>query len=213
MLELFIAYANTKDIPTRNMLVKLNLNLARKVAHSVKKFCPEPYEDLEQEAAIGLVRSVEYYDPHRGLKFSSFAVPYIHGKLLQYLRDKGHSIRLTQAVQTLNNKGKKAAALLSQKLGRTATLSEVAQHLGCCVNEYRAAVQANIVSTNCEPINLDSEEVMRIESNSQYIYYAPEIKINWDLLTESELGMLENKSGNRRRVWLKLCKSKWHHQE
>lgn len=205
-LELFIAYANTKDIATRNTLVKMNLNLARKVAHSVKKLCPEPYEDLEQEAAIGLVRSVEHFNPQRGVAFSSFAVPYIHGKLLQYLRDKGHLIRLTQAIQTLNNKGKKAAAVLSQRLGRTPTLAEVAEYLECPVEEYQAAVLALRVSSNCEPINLESEEILKIEDKSYYVYHAEEIEIDWDSLTQGELGMLENKSGSRRRLWHSLAK-------
>lgn len=205
-LELFLAYANTKDIATRNTLVKMNLNLARKVAHSVNKLCPEPYEDLEQEAAIGLVRSVEHYNPNRGVAFSSFAVPYIHGKLLQYLRDKGHLIRLTQAVQTLNNKGKKAAAVLSQKLGRTPTLSEIAEYLECPIEDYQAAVQALKVSSNCEPIDIESEEILRIEDKSKYVHYGEEIQIDWDSLTQTELGTLENKSGNRRNLWHNLAK-------
>jgi len=63
------------------------MGLARKVAHRNAPNCPEPYEDIENIAAIGLIKAVEKFDPNKGVSFSSFAVPYIEGELKHYFRD------------------------------------------------------------------------------------------------------------------------------
>lgn len=200
-LELFLAYANTKDIKVRNTLVKLNLNLARKVAHDMEKVCAEPYEDLEQEATIGLIKAIEMFDPKRLVAFSSYAMPYMRGKLLQYLRDKGHLIRLSQSIQTLNNKGKKIARELAQELGRTPSLSEVASKLGCKTEDYRFAVQAEGAATKFEL--LEETTTLIANENGTLEYSIPVKDVDWESLTENELATL-SKKGGRRQVWLEL---------
>jgi RNA polymerase sigma-B factor len=79
-------------IRLRNKLVELNVGLAREVAHRAASECPEPYEDLEQIATIGLIRAVERFDPNSGNAFSSFAVPYIKGEIQHHNRDRGYSV-------------------------------------------------------------------------------------------------------------------------
>ncbi|MBW4422110.1 MAG: sigma-70 family RNA polymerase sigma factor [Myxacorys californica WJT36-NPBG1] len=79
-------------IRLRNQLVEQNIGLAREIAHRAASECPEPYEDLEQIAAIGLIRAVEKFDPSTGNAFSSFAVPYIRGEIQHHNRDHGYSV-------------------------------------------------------------------------------------------------------------------------
>ena len=141
-IESFITYQQSKDIKTRNLIVKLHLNLARSIAHKKHNTCHEPYEDLEQEATLGLIKAVERFDPNKGVAFSSFATPYINGAILQYLRDKGHAIRLPQSQQTLEHKGRKLAGQLTEKLGKTPTASEIAAELGVSEEKYLEAVEA-----------------------------------------------------------------------
>lgn len=62
--------------------------LARKIAHRKAPEYPEPYEDIENIAMMGLIKAVEKFDPNKGAAFSSFAVPYIEGELLHYFRDR-----------------------------------------------------------------------------------------------------------------------------
>lgn len=76
-----------KAIEFRNRIVVKNRALARDIAHRMVDQCPEPYEDLEQIASIGLIKAVEKFDPARGVAFSSFAVPYIRGEIQHFLRD------------------------------------------------------------------------------------------------------------------------------
>lgn len=59
--------------------------LVWKQANSIAHWSHEPVEDLFQEGFIGLMKASERYIPGNA-KFSSFAVPYIRGAILQYLR-------------------------------------------------------------------------------------------------------------------------------
>ena len=166
---LFLAYQETKDIKTRNILVKLHLNLARSIAHKKHNTCHEPYQDLEQEGVIGLIKAVERFDPSKGVAFSSFATPYISGAILQYLRDRGHAIRLPQSQQTLEHKGRKLSQNLSEKLGRTPTNAEIAAELGVSEEKYLEAIEAvsntrNLISlsrtTNPGTTTLEEEKML-----------------------------------------------------
>jgi RNA polymerase sigma factor (sigma-70 family) len=51
------------------------------------------YEDLYQEGMIGLLLSIRKFDPTRGLKLSTYAVPSIYFAIRKYLRDKSRLIR------------------------------------------------------------------------------------------------------------------------
>lgn len=208
-ITLFKQYAIARDIRTRNLLVIANRNLARKEAHNIASMCGEPYEDLEQEAFLGLIRSIENFDPNKGVAFSSYAVPYIHGKLLQYLRDKGHLIRLSQSTQTLINKGKKAARELYQTLGRTPSTKEIANHLNCPVEAYEQVQRANMAAESVVPIDTEENEnmVYFAAESPQVEISEPVVKIDWSNLSEGELATLRKKKGDRRKVWCYLAQN------
>ena len=61
----------------------------------------EPLEDLEQVAALGLLKAIKGFDPDRGSAFASFAVPTIVGELRRHFRDKGWAIRVPRDLQEL----------------------------------------------------------------------------------------------------------------
>lgn len=111
--ELWLAYDRNPTVELRNQLVKLNTGLVRKVAHRVRRQCAEPYEDLEQIGYIGLIRAIERFDPHQGCAFSSFAVPYIRGEMLHFLRDKGSVVKIPRRWQELQREGKQISKQLA----------------------------------------------------------------------------------------------------
>jgi len=203
-LKVFASYITTKDIKCRNKIVESNINLARKVAHKMKLVCNEPYEDLEQEGLLGLIKAVERFDPHTGNSFSSFAMPYISGKILQYLRDKGHLIRLSQSTQTLIVKGNQATAILTNKLGRKPTLAEIAESINCKPERYN---QAMLAKNNARlPLYVDNENAREIESYTVSSEISDDgMTIDWSGCKRKEL-----KSLNKRRTWEILLK---HQQE
>jgi RNA polymerase sigma-B factor len=137
---LFEEFARTRSPAVRAALVERFLPLARHLAwryHSA-----EDIEDLEQIAAIGLLKAIDRFDPGRGLAFSSFAFPTVTGELKRHLRDKGWSVRVPRGVQELSARLEKLSRELSARLGRSATVGELAQAAGCSAEDVLEARQA-----------------------------------------------------------------------
>lgn len=99
-------------------------------------------EDLQQVAAIGLMKAVDRFDPHRGLQFSTFATPTIVGELRRHLRDTGWAVRVPRGIKETRAKVLRAIDELHGTLGRSATPSEIADHLGVPVADVTEALEA-----------------------------------------------------------------------
>ena len=152
-MELLQDYFVNPSLRLRNKLVELNSGLVRKVAHQVSKKCAEPYEDLEQIGYLGLIRAIERFDPLQGSAFSSFAIPYIRGEMLHYLRDRGSMMRIPRRWQELYAKGKKLRKELIEKLGRLPKDIELADALGVPLHEWS---ECQLALQNRLPISLDA---------------------------------------------------------
>lgn len=83
-------------------------------------------EDLEQVAAIGLLKALERFDVERGIKFTTYAAKTIDGELKRFLRDKGWSLRVPRGLQELSLEAKRAADVATQAHGREPSLKEIA---------------------------------------------------------------------------------------
>jgi RNA polymerase sigma-B factor len=89
----------------------------------------EPLEDLNQVAALALVRAVDMYDPTRQTAFASYAVPTITGALKRHFRDTTWRIRPPRRIQELALSIAATSVSLTQLLGRTPTLRDLAADL------------------------------------------------------------------------------------
>ncbi|GAB7039304.1 MULTISPECIES: SigB/SigF/SigG family RNA polymerase sigma factor [Catenuloplanes] len=85
-------------------------------------------EDLRQVAAVGLIKAIDRYDPAAG-EFVGFAVPTVLGELRRYFRDRTWSVRVPRRVQEMRLAIIDAATTLTQSLGRSPTVPELAAHL------------------------------------------------------------------------------------
>ena len=148
-----MAYKQEPSIKLRNDLVRLNAGLVRKIAHRVSHQCAEPYEDLEQIGYLGLIRAIERFDPSQGCAFSSFAVPYIRGEMLHFLRDRGSTVKIPRRWQDLQKASQKLQADLLRHYGRQPSDHEMAQALDISVKEWRQVKMAN---KNRMPLSLDA---------------------------------------------------------
>ncbi|WP_432523387.1 SigB/SigF/SigG family RNA polymerase sigma factor [Kineococcus sp. SYSU DK006] len=143
--ELFEALAGEDDPAARSRLqeriAELNLPMATSIARRYRGR-GEDEDDLQQVAALGLVKAIEHYDPALGREFVVFAVPTISGELKRHFRDRGWSIRPPRRLQELAPRLRAARADLEQDLGRAPTISEVATHLQVDVDEISECLAA-----------------------------------------------------------------------
>ena len=69
--------------------------------------CQVPIDDLIQIGSYGLIKAVDRFDPRKRRKLSSFAMPFIKGSILQFLRDKERNIRIPRNLYETYQKIKK----------------------------------------------------------------------------------------------------------
>ena len=90
----------------------------------------ESTEDLVQVATIGLIKAVDRFDPSRETQFLSYATPTILGEIKRHFRDKGWSVRVSRPMQELYLSITRLLPDLSQELGRSPRVSDLAERLG-----------------------------------------------------------------------------------
>jgi RNA polymerase sigma-B factor len=139
--EQFIAFAHRRDAPLRDELVAAHLGLAEYLA---RRFANrgEPLEDLVQVASLGLIKAVDRFDPERGVEFSTYATHTIVGELKRHFRDKGWAIRAPRRMQELYLQLGKVVGALSQELGHSPTIAELAAEVGVSEEEVLEALEA-----------------------------------------------------------------------
>jgi len=144
--ELFAEYARLpEDSPRRqdlrDELVTMHLPLVR---HLARRFANrgEPMEDLVQVATVGLINSVDRYDPERGSDFLSYAVPTVVGEIKRHFRDHGWALRVPRRLKELHLSISAAVAELSQRNGRAPNATELAAHLQISREEVLEGLEA-----------------------------------------------------------------------
>lgn len=149
--ELFLEYYKTKDQDLRTILIEEYLYIAEILS---RKYIGKgiDYDDIYQVASIGLIYSVDRFDPTKGYEFSSFATPTIIGEIKKYFRDKGWTIRVPRRIQELSKKIMIAKNKLSQEYQRTPTVEDIAEFLNASPEEIIESMEASKVYT---PQSLD----------------------------------------------------------
>ena len=114
----------------------------------------EPSDDLVQVARMGLVKSVDRYEPGKG-RFLAFAVPTIRGEVRRHFRDSTWSIRVPRKVQETQFEVRHAVETLSQRLNRPPTNPEVAREIGVANDEV---AQSQTAHWAYRPVSLDTPQ-------------------------------------------------------
>ncbi len=178
----WLRYQRKGNADVRARLLKKYLPLVRNVAGRMAVGFPRSVElsDLINTGVIGLVEAFRNFDPARGVKFETYAVPRIRGAILDELRALDWVPRSTRA---RSREIDRAQTHLENDKGRPPTDAELARELGFTVQELITA-QGEVCSSNL--LSLD-ETLYREEDNHQ----VPRIETVRDHSSESALKDLE----------------------
>jgi RNA polymerase sigma-B factor len=102
----------------------------------------EQLEDLEQVAALGLLKAVDRYDPAQG-PFQPYAVPSIVGEIKRHFRDHSWHVHVPRRVQELRNKVRAAIRELAVTADdRSPTVARIAAHAGLREEDVLTGMEA-----------------------------------------------------------------------
>lgn len=132
--------AKEGDSYARDKLVNCNLKL---VFNLVKRFQNRGYEleDLFQIGCIGLMKAIDKFDLGYDVKFSTYAVPMIVGEIRRFLRDD-NPVKVSRSVKETAYKIQQTREMLTARLGREPTISEIAGELSLSREEIVNALEA-----------------------------------------------------------------------
>jgi len=126
---LLVAYHRDGDQAARDRALTELMPLVRALA-SRYAGRGEPFEDLVQVGAVGLIKAVDRFDVDRGVEFSSYAVPTIVGEIRRHFRDKAWALHVPRRLKELGVRLSRVLDELTTELGRSPTIAELAQATG-----------------------------------------------------------------------------------
>ena len=145
LTPLLADYARTRDRDVMATLVEGYLPLCKAIAWKFRGQGVET-EDLEQVAAIALMKAIERFEPERGFKFTTFAMPTIAGEVRNHIRDKGGAIRVNRDTRSRLYQLRKVTDQLTQQLQREPSLKEIAAAMEITPDELLSLLDARDAS-------------------------------------------------------------------
>lgn len=149
------------DSLARETYIKGNLRLVLSV---IKRFSGqhENIDDLFQIGCIGLIKSIDNFNPTMGVKFSTYAVPMIIGEIRRYLRDN-NSIRVSRSLRDTAYKAIHAKEILLKSSMQEPTLQEIADASGIPKEEIVYALDAIQSPVSLyDPIYSDGDDTLYV---------------------------------------------------
>lgn len=154
-----------RKMENKDEFVRENIGLVRLL---VPRFLGRgmDYDDLFQAGCIGLIKAADRFDPERGFKFSTYAVPVILGELRRMFRDDG-AVKISRGLKELSMRAARETERFSAKNGAEPTISELANLLG--VSEERCVEAINAGNRPLSLTDADGEWEIPVDSPEEGI--------------------------------------------
>ena len=130
-------------------IVENHTGLVKSVALRLARAYGEDFEDLMQIGYIGLLKAAERFEPERGLKFSTYAVPMIAGEIRSQLRDQG-VIKMSRSLKADVTLVRRAESDYLKEHGISPHITQLAQITGLSAERITEAYQAADALKNME---------------------------------------------------------------
>jgi RNA polymerase sporulation-specific sigma factor len=153
--------AKNGDKEAGDALVLDNLGLVGAV---VKRFEHRGYdrEELFQIGTVGLIKAIEKFDISYEVRFSTYAMPVVTGEIRRFLRDDG-MVKVSRSIKENGWRVKQSRERLEQSLGRSVTVSELAEDTGLTPEEVVLAGDA------MEPVDSIYQPVYQSDGSELYL--------------------------------------------
>ena len=145
LIPLLERYAASRDPALRDELFERYLPLARAVARKFSGRGVET-EDLEQVAGMALLKALERFDPARGFRFVTYAVPTITGDVRTYLRDKSGLMRMPRDMRQRLYQMTQEQERFEREHLRAPTVTELSERMGIAPEEFMALLSLRMQS-------------------------------------------------------------------
>ncbi|MEM9189240.1 MAG: sigma-70 family RNA polymerase sigma factor [Myxococcota bacterium] len=144
------------DRRARNRLVEASLPYARAMAARLHRY-GVPLEELVSEATLGLIRAAEKFDPERGVRFNTYATPWMRSYLMNHIVRSSSSFGGSS--QVFNTKfwfqvRRERAKLQAQRL----THDEIVDVLAVRLGKSSQAVQTMLDQLDQQMVSLSGTE-------------------------------------------------------
>ena len=145
--EWLVAYKKTDNEKQKkqlqNLIVVATMPLVKKIACSLARRSTDPIDDLIQVGSLGLIKSIEFYNPDISTKFKTYASYLITGEIRHYLRDKASMIKAPREIQELAFRINNYIKQLVEESGDEPTREEVAKAMDVPVQKVNIAIEVD----------------------------------------------------------------------
>lgn len=180
-----------------NKLIESNLKFVVSIAKQYQGH-GVPLEDLIEEGNLGLIRSIQSYNPDKGTKLISYAVWWIRQSIMHYLTNKSRIIRLSNSVVSTKFKIKRAIREFEQKYERTPSTSELSTLTDISEDKIDKILNSsqNTVSLNLKLNDEDDSRLIDIIPNDEKDADSDTINNNIYSKLYTALGRLKQRERN-----------------
>ncbi len=152
------------DEYARQKMIESNLRLVVKIA---RHYCHRGMDflDLIEEGNLGLMHSIEKFDPERGFRFSTYATWWIRQTIERAIMNQSRTIRLPVHIVKELNIYLRAARQLAKNSSREPTAEEIADFVDkpledvkrlLSYNEHMISADSNVYGDDSEKTILDT---------------------------------------------------------